>query len=419
MRKFAAPTLLALTATAAVIGVQGAPAQGLATTGRTPTHYAMTGLGFGTAGSGGQAPTATDPTAYQVIGCTNRAGIVKGNHVEATTVPGLGKLENVTTKLWTTHIGGVVASHSRHSIERLTLASSGMGSLEINAIRSTVRAFHNATGYHGSTATHVGSLVYTPTAGPAQEIPVPTPGHPATVPGLATIAVGDATKTVGNTGAHVTANALDIKVLASGSRFRVAHTGAQINGGVTKGIFSGFASGTHGNAAAGNASMGRQPLLVMPCQGTRGDERAKSTTRSDLGNNVVANNIATRELGAQLATAAKGYERASIASVDIGGDKNVVIRGIVAQANVTRSHGDVVRNAAGTTIGEVTVNGETRKFPDTDVLEIPGVARLERHIVRRTPNGIQVTALRVTLLDGSGAVLDLGQARLTIRGSGF
>ncbi len=98
---------------------------------------------------------------------------------------------------------------------------------------------------------------------------------------------------------------------------------------------------------------------------------------------------------------------------------NVVIRGIVAQANVKRAHGDVVRNAAGTTVGEVTVNGETRSFPDTDVLEIPGVARLERHIVRRTTNGIQVTALRVTLLDGSGAVLNLGQARLTIRGSGF
>ena len=101
------------------------------------------------------------------------------------------------------------------------------------------------------------------------------------------------------------------------------------------------------------------------------------------------------------------------------GQQGKVVRGIVAQANVERAHGDVVRNAAGTTVGEVTVNGETREFPDTDVLEIPGVARLERHIVRRTPNGIQVTALRVTLLDGSGAVLDLGQARLTIRGSGF
>ena len=418
MRKFAAPTLLALTATAAVMGVQGAPAQGLTTTVRTPTHYAMAGLGFGTAGSGGLAPAADDATAFQAIGCTNRAGIVKGNHVETTTVPGLGNLENVTTKLWTTHSGDVVASHSRHSIERLTLASSGMGSLEINAIRSTVRAFHNATGYHGSTATHVGSLVYTPTAGPAQQIPVPTPGHPATVPGLATIAIGDATKTVGNAGAHVTANALDIRVTASGSRFRVAHTGAKIDGGVTKGTFAGSSSGSHGNAADGNASLGRQPLLLMPCQGTRGEVRTKSTTRSDLGNNVVANNIATRELGAQLATAAKGYERASIASVDIGG-QDVVVRGIVGQANVTRSHGDVVRNAAGTTIGEVTVNGETRKFPDTGVLEIPGVARLERHIVHRTPNGIQVTALRVTLLDGSGAVLDFGQARLRIRGSGL
>lgn len=417
MRKLIAPTLLALTATAAVVGAQGAPAEGLATTGRTPTHYAMTGLGFGTAGSGGQAPTASDPTAYQVIGCTNRAGIDKGNHIESTTVPGLGQLENVTTKLWTTNDGGVVASHSRHSIERLTISNGSMGSLEVNAIRSTVNAFHDAHGFHGTSATDVGSLLYTPAAGPAQEIPVPTPGHPATVPGLATIAVGDGSKTVSAGGAHVTANALDIRVDASGGRFRVAHTGAQISGGVTKGLFSGFASGTHGNAAAGNASMGRQPLQVMPCQGTRGDTRSKSTTRSDLGNNVVADNIATRELGAQTAAAANGYERASIASVDIG--DSVVVRGIAAQANVQRSWGKVTRNAKGTTVGQVTVNGETREFPDSDVLEIPGVARLERHIVNRTPTGIQVTALRVTLLDGSGAVLELGQARLSIRGTGF
>ena len=417
MRKFAAPTLLALTATAAVMGVQGAPAQG-ATTDSTPTHFAMAGTGYGSVAYGGQAPTASDATAYQAIGCTNRAGLVKGNHVETTTLPGLGELSNATTRLWTTHSGGVVASHARHSIERLTIADSSLGSLEINAIRTAARAFHDARGFHGTATTQVGSLVYTPTTGPAQQLPVPIPGQPVTVPGLATIAVGQATKTVGKNGAQVTANALAITVIPSNSRFRVAHAVARINGGVTKGLFSGFSSGTHGNAAAGNASLGRQPLLVMPCQGTRGDVRHKSTSRSNLGNNVVAHNIATRELGAQTATATKGYERASVASLNIG-DNNVIVRGIIAQANVKRAHGDVVRNAAGTTIGRVTVNGETRSFPSTDVLEIPGVARLERHIVRRIPNGISVTALRVTLLDGTGAVLNLGQAKLTIRGSGF
>ncbi len=42
-----------------------------------------------------------------------------------------------------------------------------------------------------------------------------------------------------------------------------------------------------------------------------------------------------------------------------------------------------------------------------------------RAIVRKIPQGISVTALRITLLDGSGAVIDLGEAKLSIRDSGL
>ena len=52
------------------------------------------------------------------------------------------------------------------------------------------------------------------------------------------------------------------------------------------------------------------------------------------------------------------------------------------------------------------------------MLNIPGVAKLERNVVHRYTNGISVIALRVTLLDGSGAVLDLGEAHLKIKNSG-
>ncbi len=54
-------------------------------------------------------------------------------------------------------------------------------------------------------------------------------------------------------------------------------------------------------------------------------------------------------------------------------------------------------------------------FPRTGVLEIPGIAKLERRVATRTATGIKVVALRITLLDGSGAVVDLGEAQLQIR----
>jgi hypothetical protein len=42
------------------------------------------------------------------------------------------------------------------------------------------------------------------------------------------------------------------------------------------------------------------------------------------------------------------------------------------------------------------------------------VAKLERKVVTRSKTGLKVVALRVTLLDGSGAVVDLGEAKLNI-----
>ena len=47
------------------------------------------------------------------------------------------------------------------------------------------------------------------------------------------------------------------------------------------------------------------------------------------------------------------------------------------------------------------------------------MAKLERSIVARTKVGIAVVALRITLLDGTGAVIDLGTAKLSIKRSGL
>ena len=69
----------------------------------------------------------------------------------------------------------------------------------------------------------------------------------------------------------------------------------------------------------------------------------------------------------------------------------------------------------GTTVGRITVNGQPQEFPDTGVLEIPGVAKLETAVTQKLKNGLAVTALRITLLDGTGAVIDLGNARFQVR----
>jgi hypothetical protein len=51
-------------------------------------------------------------------------------------------------------------------------------------------------------------------------------------------------------------------------------------------------------------------------------------------------------------------------------------------------------------------------------MEIPGIAKLERAVVKRGHSGLSVIGLRITLLDGSGAVINLAEANLRIRPTG-
>src|SRR3954452_2548593 len=159
-------------------------------TSTTSTSFAFKTSGYGTKIKGGQIPAGSSTTGYQVIGCTNQAGRSRSNNVAEATVPGLGQASGVKTRVWTTSRDGVVASHSTHDIAKLTVAQSGLGSLSIRAVTSRATAYHAAGGFHTQGATPLRDLVCTPPAGPEQDVPLPTPDQPVTIPGLATIYAG-------------------------------------------------------------------------------------------------------------------------------------------------------------------------------------------------------------------------------------
>ncbi len=238
------------------------------------------------------------------------------------------------------------------------------------------------------------------------------------VPGLARLSVGQSHRELDAHHAAATAETLRVRLIPSGTRFFLGHTHAQISDGVKSGVFSGRSSGSDAQAADGSVTSGRTPLAIMPCQGTDGQLVASRLTHSRLGDNVVARNLRAIQSADQTAAVASGYEQGGVSVVEVNQDQ-LVIDGIVGRANVRRTSDGVVADAHGTTIGTILLDGDEQRFPNGDVLTIPGVARLQRHIVDRTANGISVTALRLTLLDGSGAVLNLGRANLTIRNSGL
>jgi hypothetical protein len=382
------------------------------------TAFALAGSGFGTRFTGAQIPAGSELTAFDAIGCTNKAGLTHENHEAQVTVPGLGTLSDVATTVWTQRGPGAVSSYSRHTIGNLALADSPLGSLELNAITSQSRAFHDTRGFHSTTSTNVGSISFTPTGGDPQTFAAPAPGQPVEIPGVATITVGSSATTHSATTARARANALMIDLAATGSKAQVGHTSAQISSGIKSGIFGGWSSGTRISGLDDVVTSGPTPLSIMPCQGTAGLLRANGIAHGNPDDNVVVDGQASRQLASQTSTKATGFERGSVAKANLGHGQ-LVISDIIGKANVTRTAKGVTRNANGTTVGTILFNGEPQTFPDTGILEIPGVAKLERKIVKRSPTGISVTALRITLLDGSGAVISLGQAKLSIHGSGL
>src|SRR5215218_3469410 len=208
------------------------------------TSFAFKASGYGTKVKGGQIPAGSSTTGYQVIGCTNKAGESRTNNVAEATVPGLGQASGIKTQLWTTSRNGVVASHSTHKIANLTVAETGLGSLSIRAITSRATAYHDASGFHTKVTTHIGDMAFTPPVGPEQDLPLPTPDQPVTIPGLATIYAGLHRTSHSGNGATADGYALRVEVLATGTSVRVAHSHAELYGGLTGGVFGGHAAAT-------------------------------------------------------------------------------------------------------------------------------------------------------------------------------
>ena len=96
-------------------------------------------------------------------------------------------------------------------------------------------------------------------------------------------------------------------------------------------------------------------------------------------------------------------------------DGMIEISGISARAYVRRERGKkkVIRDSTGTNVLTLKVNGEATPIP-LEGLEIPGLLKIEEGIERKLKGGLEVTALRLTLLDGTGATINLGVARMRV-----
>lgn len=417
-RLFPATIALALAASgfAVMAPASSAPADQSTTSvaKKASTRFAFTATGYGTRVIGGMVPAESGTTAFTSIACTNETGKNNTNHVAAVNVPGLGTVAGVDTEVSTKKVDGAVVSESRHDVASVQLIGTPLGSLSLTGLHALSRVTHDDKGYHAYNETSVADIVLTPAGGlPPIAIPIPSLGMPITIPGLATITLGKGIAKERADGALAQANAVFIHVIPTDTKVKIARSSAKIDEGVKSGIFNGSSSPIRAAVVGDLVDVGRAVNSIMPCQGTDGVLKEKSAAGVNLADQIVVGAAYSRQTAKQTKGRAVGYEESGVAEVNIA--NQLIINAINARATVARSRDGLRRSIKGTTIGAITFNGEPMALPDLDGFEIPGVARIDTNVVKRLPTGISVIAIQVTLLDGTLAVVNIGEARMRVR----
>lgn len=380
-----------------------------------PTPYALSASAFGSTVNGGDLPISSGRTALAAIGCTNAAGKTNSNSVAGVDLPGLGSIDGIETVVSTNKNGQRVASTANNKIADVVLGAQGVGTLRISALTTSARVAKTQSGF---TAEHGVSAVLKVTVGPVTTpVDLPTEGNPVTIPGLAKIALGPVVERQGANGAFAKVNGLVVTVIPTNTVVKLGQAQARIDTGVKSGVFKGNASGEKVTVANDLIKLGAQPNTTIPCQGTGGDTRTRSVAGVSLPPALELGALQTRVEGDNGDASASGFTEGSVASLDLG-DGALEITGITGRANVSRTGRKIVANANGTTVGEILVDGEPASIPTGGELEIPGLAKLENGPVVKSGASISVSALKLTLLDGTGATILLGNAKLAILASG-
>ena len=94
-----------------------------------------------------------------------------------------------------------------------------------------------------------------------------------------------------------------------------------------------------------------------------------------------------------------------------------MIKGLRSQVEVSRTRTGKLTRSATASFGSITVGGEEQSLDQLGELEIPGVAKIQTGITKKIQGGISIVGVRVTLLDGTGAVLDFATSKLSISAS--
>jgi hypothetical protein len=400
------------------IGVLVAPsATAAGTTVGTPTNFALTASGYATHVAGGGLPAGSGKTAFQIVSCTNVAGISKWNVQANIGLHSLANLSAASTHTWTTSVHGKVSAWASDKIAKATFVDvAGLGQLSLDSITSVTHAYHNGAGYHATAAAGLGSITVT-VLGVSNSFPVPNPGETLVIPGLAEITLGAGATAETASGASAALNAVTVHFLPTNTTVVLAHSNTSISGNVQSALFHGSSTAAQANAAGGAVTLGKTPYLVMNCQGTNGQIRKRSIASVGFGTLGSATELSTSEAASKTTTTANSWQRAHVTGASLL-NGSLQISGVTGKVSASYVTGGQVQTSdAGTRIAQVTLDGSVITLPAHGSVDLPGVATLSTDVEQPYANGLAVTALRITLLDGSGVTINLATVKTFIQPS--
>lgn len=406
------------------------------------TDYGFSGRAYGTKAAVESASVESGRTVPAYLGCTRMAGVQRSNGLVSTSAgEGAGlSLEGVDNDAWSYRSVKRVGTKSRSKVAKVVLGDPAGPHIAISALTTTSHAYADRrTGKFGSGSTFTSGPIDLATGTPLDEIDgginellgeIASAGAEGyEVPGLGVLRFGGKRNFVRTGMANAAATALVVKLYGADTVegggddifVKVGKSRSTILRNLVAGVMRGKAVPVNPRTLVDDlVTVGRVVDNPLPCQGTGGNIRKESAAALDLGNAgaLAADGLAGRVWGVQRRDrSAKAWTEGTVASLNLGGGE-VVVKGIRGRATVATSpRGAIVqRSIKGSQIGSLTIGGEEHALPKPGdaPIEIEGLAKLEFFKTARTKRGLQVAALRVTLLDGTGAVIDLGQARTFI-----
>ena len=420
---FAAPPTLAASsggpATAAPAAASGAVAT-LAerSTKLRSTRFAFRANGYGTSVEGGDLPVESSRTAVSSIGCTNLLGKDNSNTVVDADVPGLLQVGTVDSTTQTRRVKGRTTSIGKHKVADVAIGVPGLLTLGISAVNTVAKAWHGPDGYDSRARTSLGRLTLGLPGGLEQSLPLPSPEQPVTVPGLLRIQLGRTIEKANQTQARSYATGLEVKIIPTGTVVKISRSAAKIEEGERGGIFNGAGAPVQVSLLGDLIKVGQAVVQRMPCLGTGGERLEEAAATVDLAGAIRIEGAqgTTRTTQNRRRNKAKAVATATVGRVDLGGG-TLVIDAIRSKATAVRNGKKVRRSSDGTTVGSISFNGQSFALPDLDGIEIPGLAKIETDVRTRTPFGMRVVALRISLLEGTeiDSVVDIGLAKVKIR----